>query len=64
MPMRSIGVTQIGNAGPKTEIKLSTQHLIPVKIADASDKGTLLGDYLGSSTYKSGGKLNYLNYFK
>ena len=67
------GQTQIGNTGPKHEIKLATKHLIPVKIAEPTDKGTLLGEYLGNVTYKSGGSIhikknnvksvNYLNYF-
>lgn len=56
------GQVQIGNAGPVHEIKLATEHLIPVKMAEPTDKGTLLGEYLGGVTYKSGGKLNYLNY--
>lgn len=52
-----VGQTQIGNAGPKHEIKLATKHLIPVKIAESTDKGTLLGEYLGNVTYKSGGSI-------
>lgn len=52
-----VGQTQIGNVGPKYELKLATKHLIPVKIAQPTDKGTLLGEYLGNIEYKSGGTI-------
>lgn len=41
-----IGTAQIGNSNPEYEFKISTQYLQPIKIADISDKGTFLGDYL------------------
>lgn len=53
-----VGQTQIGNVGPKYELKLATKHLIPVKIAQPADKGTLLGEYLGNIQYKSGGSIH------
>ena len=53
-----VGQTQIGNVGPKYELKLATKHLIPVKIAQPTDKGTLLGEYLGNIEYKSGGSIH------
>ena len=52
-----IGTAQIGNAGPQHEFKVSTKHLQPIKIAESTDKGTLLGEYLGPHEYKSGGSI-------
>ena len=61
---RAKGVVQIGNVSPKQELKISTDHLIPVKLATENDKGTNLGTYLSTENKKHGGKMNYLDFFK
>ena len=40
------GEVSKGNSSHKYESKVSTDHLIPVKIAEESDKGSLKGEYL------------------
>lgn len=41
----------IGNSPLKNEAKISTKHLIPVKIAQPGDQGTTLGDFLYKQKY-------------
>ena len=71
------GQVSEGNSALKNEAKISTKHLIPVKIAEKGDLGTLLGDYLEKQKYKGslpykinipinkqGGKMNILEFLK
>ena len=51
------GQVSEGNSALKNEAKISTKHLIPVKIAEKGDLGTFLGDYLEKQKYK--GSLPY-----
>ena len=45
------GEVSIGNSPLKNEAKVSTKHLIPVKIAQPGDQGTTLGDFLYKQKY-------------
>lgn len=40
------GEARLGNWGPEKEVKLSTEHLYPVKMTSPQDKGSLVGEYL------------------
>lgn len=46
------GEVSIGNSPLKNEAKISTKHLIPVKLAQPGDQGTALGDFLYKQNYK------------